>query len=131
MSNRDVKFNQNYKVKDAEGKKYSEGKTYSMSESSANHFAKRGVAEKILTDAEKKTAKDAIAAEKKDKAEAQLVEDVYAATAASKDANLAVIDAENTLTNATDKDKPGAETYLKEVKKDAAEAAKKLAGLEK
>lgn len=59
MTTREIKFNQNYKVKDEEGKEYKEGKTYSMSEPSANHFVMRGLAEKILSVAEKKAEKAA------------------------------------------------------------------------
>jgi len=131
MSSRNVKFNQDYTVKDAEGKKYVKDKTYSMSEASANHFAKRGIAEKIKNDAEKKAEKQANDALKKANDAAQLAEDVAAAAGASKDANLAVIDAENDLANADDKDKEGAAALLKDAKKVSAEASKNLKELEK
>lgn len=40
-----VKFTRDYTVQDAEGKKYDEGKQYNLSDASAFHFIRRGVAE--------------------------------------------------------------------------------------
>jgi hypothetical protein len=131
MANREVEFNQDYRVKDEEGKKYYKGKKYSMSEASANHFFKRGLAEKIDTADEKKARKAADDAARIAKEAAQLAADVTDAAKTSKDANLTVIDAENALENADDADKKGAEAYLKETKKAAAEASKNLKALEK
>ena len=39
-----VRFVRDYQVKDAEAKVYEEGKTYPMSEASAQHFVRRRVA---------------------------------------------------------------------------------------
>lgn len=51
-----VRFTRFYKVQDEEGKEYEEGKSYSLSPDSAEHFIRRGAAE--LDDGKKKDEAD-------------------------------------------------------------------------
>lgn len=43
-----IRFFDNYKVKDEEGKEYLKGKEYDMSESGALHFLRRDLAEEVV-----------------------------------------------------------------------------------
>ena len=51
-----VRFTRTYQVRDEDARVYEEGKTYSMSESSAQHFVRRRVA--VIDDGKKKANRD-------------------------------------------------------------------------
>lgn len=50
-----VRFTRTYQVRDEEGRTFEEGKTYPMSESSAQHFVRRRVA--VIDDGKPKKGK--------------------------------------------------------------------------
>lgn len=131
MSDRKVKFNKNHTVKDVEGKKYIKDKEYTLSVPSALHFVRRGIADYVVTAAEKKAAKAAEDASQKAKDDEALAEQIVIAKTALEDANKAVINAETALENADDADEDGAKSLLEATKDAAKEAEKFLKALEK
>ena len=77
MSTVEIVFLKDYQVKDSEGRKYKKGKKYSLNPGSATHFTRRGLAEKVKSDAEIKAEKEAEKANKTADKAAEKLEDAY------------------------------------------------------